>query len=125
MARQKYLNNGINTIWHQSAQKIDQALAFDRLNGNKAWQEAIDKEMDSLNVLNVFNYKSPNYKPGDDFQYAPLRMVFNVKQDLHLKARLVIGDHIIGASHLQTYSSVVKEISIRLLQIVADHYKLN
>ena len=38
---------------------VEQALHFNRLNRNKAWKEAIEKEMNSLNKLTVFDYKSP------------------------------------------------------------------
>ena len=104
---------------------VEQAREFDRANGNKGWEEAIRKEMDSLLGLDCFEFKSPNYKVGDDYQYAPLRMVFDVKQDLRLKARLVIGGHVIDAEHLNSYASTVKGTSVRLLQIIKDQHGLD
>lgn len=94
---------------------MQQALDFDRMNGNKDWQEAIQKEIDSLNALKCFDCKSPNFKPENDYKYVTLRMVFDVRQDLCLKARLAIGDHVIDAGHLHTYASVIKVTSAHLL----------
>ncbi|MGH3056579.1 MAG: reverse transcriptase domain-containing protein, partial [Gaiellaceae bacterium] len=92
---------------------------MDKNNGNTKWQEAMAKEMAGLYQHGVFDYKGSHFKPPTDYQYAPLCMIFNVKADLRRKARLVIGGHVIDASHLNSYSSVVKGISIRLLALIA------
>ena len=99
---------------------VPHAIQLDEENGNIFWQDAIKAEMDSLNELEVFRYFPADHKPGSDFQYAPLRMVFDVKSDLRRKARLVVGGHVIDASHLNSYASVVKGQSVRLLQVIAD-----
>ena len=53
------------------------------------------------------------------YHFAPLRMIFDVKQDGHRKARLVIGGHIMDADDMDTYSSVMKKILAWLLMVVA------
>ena len=75
--------------------------------------------------MECFIYKSPSFKPGDDYQHAPLRMTFDVKSDLTQKARLVVGGHVIDADHLNSYASVVKGQSVRLLQCIADNNNLD
>jgi Reverse transcriptase (RNA-dependent DNA polymerase) len=58
-------------------------------------------------------------------QYAPLRMIFTVKQDLRRKARLVIGGHIVDAKDHELYASTMKGVSIRLLLLIATANKLD
>ena len=95
------------------------ALELDRLAGNKAWLDVIQREIATLIQLGCFEFKTPGYKPTRDYQYAPLRMVFDVKADLRRKARLVAGGHVIDASCFYTHSTVVKGVSIRLLHVIA------
>jgi len=46
-------------------------------------------------------------------------MIFDVKSDLRRKARLVVGGHKVDASNQNSYSSVVKLDSTRLLNVIA------
>ena len=46
-------------------------------------------------------------------------MIFGVKQDLHHKARLVAGGHLVGALNHDIYSSTVKGVSVKLLHVIA------
>ncbi len=52
-------------------------------------------------------------------QYAPLQMIFAVKQDLRCKAQLVLGGHVIDASGHNMYASNMKGISSRILMLIA------
>ena len=61
----------------------------------------------------------PNYKPTDDYQYAPLNLIFEVKPDLTRKARLVIMGNVVDPRGLATRATVVKGISVRLLSLIA------
>ena len=99
---------------------VKEALALDALNKNNLWAEAIKKEMSALDKAGVFEYKCPNLNVPRDFQYAPLRMIFEVKQeDLRRKARLVAGGHVVDSSMYESYSSVVQTMTLRLLQTIA------
>jgi hypothetical protein len=42
--------------------------------------------MGALIALDVFEFKSPSFKPTADYQFAPLRMIFDVKSDYRRKA---------------------------------------
>ena len=103
---------------------VKEALEFDRKNGNKAWYEAIEKEIGTLQAMKCFEFFGPRDIPKG-YQFAPLRMVFAVKSDLRRKARLVVGGHVVDASGHDTRSTVVKGISVRLLHLIADRDKLN
>ena len=57
------------------------------------------------------------------YHFAPLRMIFDVKQDSHRKARLVIGEHILDADDMDTYFLVMKTILARLLVVIGKANK--
>eukprot|EP00957_Ditylum_brightwellii_P040384 3056389-Ditylum_brightwellii.AAC.1 len=65
------------------------------MNGGNKWAEAIKKEMDALDWLDVFQYHDLGVKfaRSDGWQYVPMRMIFNIKHDLRRKARFVVGGH--------------------------------
>jgi hypothetical protein len=84
--------------------------------------------MSALDQLNVFEYKSPTYicNKSEGWQFAPMHMIFDIKQqDLQHKARLVYGGHVIDSSGHVTYSSNIRDISVRLLMIVATQNHLD
>lgn len=98
---------------------FDQAVEFDEENGNRKWQDAVEKEIAALIFHKCFDFKSPNYKPSSDYQYARLNLVFEVKQDLRQKMRLVIMGNLVDPRGLSTRATVVKGISVRLLSVIA------
>ena len=105
-----------------------EALLFDRENKNNFWADAIMKEMTGLQRLNVFEFHAPNYRceKAEGWQFAPMHMIFDVKQqDLRHKARLVVGGHVIDSSNHTTYSSVIENLSVRLLLLAATHQSLD
>lgn len=52
-------------------------------------------------------------------QHAPLRLVFDLKQDLQRKARHICGGHVIDAGDLPAHASTVKGESVHLLFHIA------
>jgi hypothetical protein len=98
---------------------VKQAILVDQENGNTHWHDAIKKEMDALLERGVFN-KVLDKKAivMSAYQFAPLRCIFDVKQELRIKARLVIGGHVVDASDHVSYSSNMKTISMRLLLLI-------
>jgi len=99
---------------------VKEALEIDAQNKNSLWGEAILKELNALQKAGVFAFYPPNYKVGKDYQYCPLRIIFDIKQeDLRRKARMVAGGHVIDSSMYESYSSVVQMRTIRLLETVA------
>ena len=101
-----------------------EAVAFDKENNNRYWQDAVMKEMSALIHHKCFEFKSAHYKPSSDFQYAPLCMIYKVKHDLWRKARFVIQGHRVDPRGLSTRATVVKGVSVRLLDVIAHRDKL-
>ena len=101
-------------------------MLLDKKNGDSKWAEAICKEMDALERLGVFQYHDARTKFHwqDGWQYAPMHMIFDIKHDLRRKARFVVGGHVIDSSEHTTYSSTIKDISVRLMMLVAAKYGL-
>lgn len=105
-------------------QCVEDAYALDDINGNALWRDAIAKEIASLLSLGCFDFKAPDYKPSPEYQYAPLRMIFEIKHDGRHKARLVAGGHVVDARGISSRSTVVKGISVRLLDLIAHRDNL-
>ena len=53
------------------------------------------------------------------FQFAPRRMIFDVKVDLRRKARLVIGGHVVDSYRHDVYAYTMKSVSARILMTIA------
>ena len=73
----------------------------------------------SMDVFEKFQ-TSLSKARGKGFQFAPLRMIFDVKVDLRSKARLVIGGHIIDSTGHEVYASTMKSVSARVLMTITD-----
>ena len=93
---------------------IAQAYKLDRLNGDNAWHDAIKAEIDSLIALECFEFHDNGFHLGKDYQWTSLTIIFDMKQDLRRKARLVAGGHLVDLLDNNVYSSIVKGISIRV-----------
>jgi hypothetical protein len=104
----------------------EEALKVDEANGNTLWAEAIRREIKALWEMGTFELidKAQLQAKQGSFQYAPLRMIYDVKQDLRRKARLVIGGHVIDSSGTEVYASNMKTISARILMLIATANKL-
>ena len=94
---------------------VRDALLLDRENGNHLWVESIAKEMDGLDEQQVWEFHPPDYKPGSDYQFAKLRLIFDIKQeDLRRKARLVVGGCMLDSSMWESYASVIQMMTVLL-----------
>ena len=84
----------------------DEAVAFDKENGNTPWQDTVRKEMKIVRIA---------FKVLDDgkiippcFQEINYHLIFDVKmEDFCRKARLVAGGHMTNRPTTNTYASVV------------------
>jgi Reverse transcriptase (RNA-dependent DNA polymerase) len=84
------------------------------------------EEILALQKLNCFKVVEDNsrWHPAQDgYQFAPLQIVFDVKPDGRRKARVVAGGHVVTCD-VNTYASMVKTLSVRLLHVIADANKL-
>ena len=116
---QKIIKYGIDV-----PRNVQEAFNLDSTNGDTYWQDAINLEMDSLNKMDCFQFKEKGFIPDVTYQRTTLHMVFDVKQDLRRKARLVAGGHLIDLIETPTYSSTVNSISVQLLHLIAHQHNL-
>jgi hypothetical protein len=111
----------------QVPRNTKEALFFNWVNKNALWADSIFKEMCGLWPLNVFKFHLSNHKCDRKYgwQFAPMHMIFDIKQqDMQYKACLVVGGHVIDSLDYTTYSSVIENISVRLLFLAAQHQVL-
>ena len=90
----------------------------------KKWLDAIEKEVATLLFHNCFEFKDKDYKPPSDYHYCRLHFVYDVKPDLRYKARLVCDGSRVDPQGLSTRATVVKGISVRLLDRNSDSQNL-
>ena len=67
---------------------VEVAQKIDKENGNSLWADTICKEIGVLNEMGTFKALEGDdldkfNKSKSDYQYAPLQIIFDVKQDLH------------------------------------------
>ena len=78
--------NKIKKDWEKFGYKItnnsSEVLLLDKNNGNTLWDDAIVKEMTELEKLGVLQLYPPknNFEKKCGWQYAPMHMLFDVKQ---------------------------------------------
>jgi hypothetical protein len=56
----------------------EKAYDMDKANGNTFWDDAIRKLIDYLLAKQCFSFHAPDYKPGSDFHFSRLTMIFDV-----------------------------------------------
>ena len=93
----------------QLPKTVAEALQIDADSGTDFWREALGKEM--LNVDPAFEFRDDNVVPIG-YKLITLYMIFDVKNDLTRKARLVAGGHLTDPPKESTYSSVVTRESV-------------
>ena len=100
---------------------VKHALEIDKANGNTFWEDSLEKEIKSLLDLDCFEFQPFGYheKLDDSWQKTTLHCIFDVKQDLTRKCRLVAGGHLVDVTDVQVYSSTVKSISVQLLHVIS------
>ena len=91
-----------------------EAVQLDEANGNKKWQEAMDKELDLLHEYNTFKDLGKRTSPLTDFKKICVHFVYACKHDLRRRARLVAGGHLTPSVAHEAYSGVVSLQSLRI-----------
>ena len=99
---------------------VEQALAFDRENGDTKWWDAICKEMKNVRpACEKWERKESELPPG--FQKIKCHFIFDIKmaENFRRKARLVANGNETDAPATLTYSSVVSRDSVRIALLIA------
>ena len=81
-------------------------LRIDAENKNRAWRDAVEKEVGALLLLGCFDFRAPDFKPTPDYQFCRLHFVYDIKYDLRCKARLVADGSRIDPKGLSTLSLI-------------------
>ena len=98
-----------------------EAIMLDQQNGDTLWKDAIDTEMDQVvHEYKTFKDLGPNAKPPDGYKRINVHLIFDVKQTLKRKARLVAGGHMTDPPKDSVYSGVVSLRSLRIITFLAE-----
>jgi hypothetical protein len=99
---------------------VEEAISFDKENGNNLWWEAICKEMKNVRpAFEVWEKEISEIPPG--YQKITCHMIFDVKmgENFRRKARFVADGHKTQTPAAMTYSSVVSRDSVRIALTIA------
>jgi hypothetical protein len=98
---------------------VEEALQIDRTNGNRMWEDALDKEMGNVRV--AFNILPQGQQAPIAHTKIRTHIIFDVKMEtLRRKCRLVAGGHVTESPHPSlTYASVVSRESVRIALTLA------
>ena len=100
---------------------VEQALSFDRENGDTLWWDSICKEMKNVRpACEKWEGKEGELAPG--FQKIKCHFIFDIKmaENFRRKARLVANGNETDAPATLTYSSVVSRDSVRIALLIAS-----
>eukprot|EP00957_Ditylum_brightwellii_P168491 12825425-Ditylum_brightwellii.AAC.1 len=98
--RKRVIKYGIEVLWNAR-----HTIELDKKNGNIMWQDTMALEVGALNELECFDFRDEGNYPKGNYQQTTLYMVFDIKQDLCKKARLVAGGHLVELLDNKVYSS--------------------
>ncbi len=105
---------------------LEEAVRIDRENGNRLWQDAIEKEMKKAKVsyteVDGFTPEEVRANECDTLgghKEIKCHIVFDVKMDFTRKTRFVAGGHMTDAPSSLTYSSVVSRESVKIVFLIA------
>ena len=77
------------------------------------------------NGLVPFEFNPEGCNPVEGWQDTTLHILFNIKQYLRRKYRLVSGGYLIDMVDIPLYSSTVKDIIVQILHVITHKSKMN
>ena len=105
---------------YQVPRTPEEALEFDKKNGNTKWGDAIKLETSQLFEYKTFVDYGKGGDPPKGSQKIRLHWVFAVKHDGRHKARCVAGGHLTPPSVESVYSGVVSMTKLRLMIFLGE-----
>ena len=97
-----------------------EAKRLDAENGNTYWQDAMDLELSQVLEYDTFKSLGRTARVPDGYQQIPVRFVFDVKQSLKRKARLVARGDKTTPPRESVYSGVASLRSLRIVVFLAE-----
>ena len=125
----EYQRSNIYKYGIQVSRNVKEVIVIDEANENTFWQDVMKKKNSALQELDCWEFRKKGDLHGNDYQPTTLHMVFDVKQDLHRKDRLVAGGHLVELFDNYMYASNVKGISVKLINykpsvvVLATHFQ--
>jgi hypothetical protein len=97
---------------------IADAVRLDKENGNRLWQDGLDKEMNDVRV--AFDMHDDDQEIPVGYQMIRTHIIWDVKmEDFRRKARCVAGGHMTEVPSTITYASVVSRELVRIALTLA------
>ena len=99
---------------------VKEAYDLDERNGNTYWADAIKRELGQIIDYRVFRSLGKNATKPEGYQEIPIRIVFDVKQSLQRKARMVARGDKTNPPRDAVYSGVASMRSLRIVCFLAE-----
>ena len=99
---------------------VKEAYYLDEINGNTYWADAMDLELSQLKEYAAYRSLGLHARVPDGYQQINVRMVFDVKQSLKRKARLVARGDQTAPPPESVYSGVASLRSLRIICFLAE-----
>jgi Reverse transcriptase (RNA-dependent DNA polymerase) len=99
---------------------------YDAENGNTAWADANQLEIDLLEAFEAFKDHGEFTQEKADaliakgFQYTQMQMIYDVKHDGRMRSWFVAGGHMTKSNGSDSYSSVVSFRTLRLTMLLGE-----
>ena len=101
-----------------------EALLFDKENGNTRWKDSMLLKTQQLQECNTFTDLGKDVPAPEGYKKIRVHFVFAVKHDGRPKARLVADGHLTDNPIDSAYSGVVTLRSLRIVIFLAEHNQL-
>ncbi len=96
----------------------EEAVRFDKENGDTQWQDAIRTEMSKVRI--AFKILGDDEKVPPGYQQIRCHIIFDIKiEDFRRKARLVAGGNTTDAPPVLIFSNIFSRESVRIALIIA------
>ena len=91
-----------------------------RVSGDTLWAEVIQREMGQIKDFKTCHSIGLDAKTPQGYQRIPVHLVFDVKEDLKRKARMVAGGHMTKPLKESVYSGVASLRSLRIVTFLSE-----
>jgi hypothetical protein len=98
----------------------EEAMQFDKENGNSMWGDAEKLEVEQLLGYNTFIDKGKGVPSPSGYKQIRCHMIYDVKHDGRHRARLVAGGHLTDVPLDSIYSGVVSLRGLRLIVFLSE-----
>jgi len=128
MLRQAYASKKKNAAKHvfgvKTPRNCQEALTFDKANGNAFWEDAAKKEMDQINAHNTFKDIGEGVRVPSGYQKVHVHLTCANKFDMRRKERLVLSGQLTPPSNDKAYSDIVSLEGVRTVLFLAEPNEL-